>query len=108
MSEPLCRPGCSACCVAPSISSPIPGMPEGKARDLPCVQLSDRGLCLLFGRPERPAVCASLKPSLEMCGSSREEALGFLAEMEDATAPIASLVRGVGDAKAAPGSARGP
>ncbi|HNM56919.1 MAG TPA: YkgJ family cysteine cluster protein, partial [Thauera aminoaromatica] len=22
-----CRPGCAACCIAPSISSPIPGMP---------------------------------------------------------------------------------
>ncbi|MDP4734972.1 MAG: YkgJ family cysteine cluster protein, partial [Limnohabitans sp.] len=22
-----CRPGCAACCTAPSISSPIPGMP---------------------------------------------------------------------------------
>ncbi|ENR9132482.1 TPA: YkgJ family cysteine cluster protein, partial [Shigella flexneri] len=22
-----CRPGCGACCTAPSISSPIPGMP---------------------------------------------------------------------------------
>ncbi|NYZ53719.1 YkgJ family cysteine cluster protein, partial [Escherichia coli] len=25
-----CRPGCGACCTAPSISSPIPGMPDGK------------------------------------------------------------------------------
>jgi hypothetical protein len=25
-----CRPQCGACCVAPSISSPIPGMPHGK------------------------------------------------------------------------------
>ena len=25
------RPGCGACCIAPSISSPIPGMPHGKA-----------------------------------------------------------------------------
>ncbi len=25
-----CRPGCGACCTAPSISSPIPGMPNGK------------------------------------------------------------------------------
>ncbi|HNF77692.1 MAG TPA: YkgJ family cysteine cluster protein, partial [Thauera aminoaromatica] len=24
-----CRPGCAACCIAPSISSPIPGMPHG-------------------------------------------------------------------------------
>ncbi|MGU7695722.1 YkgJ family cysteine cluster protein, partial [Escherichia coli] len=25
-----CRPDCGACCTAPSISSPIPGMPDGK------------------------------------------------------------------------------
>ncbi|HNV09555.1 MAG TPA: YkgJ family cysteine cluster protein, partial [Dokdonella sp.] len=25
-----CRSGCGACCIAPSISSPIPGMPNGK------------------------------------------------------------------------------
>lgn len=24
-----CRSGCGACCIAPSISSPIPGMPDG-------------------------------------------------------------------------------
>lgn len=30
-----CRPGCGACCIAPSISSPIPGMPEGKGRRSP-------------------------------------------------------------------------
>ncbi|MDD8045446.1 MAG: YkgJ family cysteine cluster protein, partial [Verrucomicrobiota bacterium] len=25
-----CRPGCGACCTVVSISSPIPGMPQGK------------------------------------------------------------------------------
>ncbi|MCR3872443.1 YkgJ family cysteine cluster protein, partial [Pseudomonas aeruginosa] len=25
-----CRAGCGACCIAPSISSPLPGMPAGK------------------------------------------------------------------------------
>ncbi|MBF7801077.1 YkgJ family cysteine cluster protein, partial [Klebsiella pneumoniae] len=25
-----CRTDCGACCIAPSISSPIPGMPQGK------------------------------------------------------------------------------
>ncbi|MES1987412.1 MAG: YkgJ family cysteine cluster protein, partial [Pseudomonadota bacterium] len=24
-----CRPDCGACCTAPSINSPIPGMPNG-------------------------------------------------------------------------------
>ena len=34
-----CRPRCAACCIAPSISSPIPGMPEGKPAGVACVQL---------------------------------------------------------------------
>ncbi len=82
-----CRPGCAACCVAPSISSPIPGMPGGKPAGVPCVQLDPEGLCRLYGRPERPAVCASLRPDPEMCGSSREEALAYLARLERLTAP---------------------
>jgi uncharacterized protein len=95
VTEFACRPGCAACCIAPSISSPIPpfggkpGMPEGKAAGLPCSCLVEGGLCGLFGRPERPAVCLSLKPSAEMCGASREEALAYLAALEEATASSA-------------------
>ena len=43
--------------------------------------------CRLFGRPERPAVCGSLPPSAEMCGSTREHALHFLERLEQATRP---------------------
>ncbi|PWW46940.1 YkgJ family cysteine cluster protein [Melaminivora alkalimesophila] len=82
-----CRPGCAACCIAPSISSPIPGMPRGKPAGVPCVQLDGEGRCRLFGDPARPAVCASLQPSLAMCGDSRSEALRRLTWMERATAP---------------------
>jgi uncharacterized protein len=62
-------------------------MPRGKAAGVPCVQLTETGLCGIYGQPERPAVCGSLKPSPEMCGSSREEALAYLAALEAATAP---------------------
>ncbi|MCC4618302.1 YkgJ family cysteine cluster protein [Xanthomonas campestris pv. asclepiadis] len=82
-----CRLGCAACCIAPSISSPIPGMPNGKPAGVPCVQLDAQLGCRLFGAPTRPAVCGNLRPSLEMCGSSREQALGMLAELERATQP---------------------
>ena len=82
-----CRPGCAACCIAPSISSPIPGMPRGKPAGVSCVQLDAELRCRLFGRPERPAVCASLRPESAMCGRSREEALAVLAELEARTAP---------------------
>lgn len=82
-----CRIGCGACCVAPSISSPIPGMPQGKPAGMRCIQLTDDNRCKLFGRPERPAVCASLRPNAEMCGASDAQALRFLADLERATVP---------------------
>lgn len=82
-----CRERCAACCIAPSISSPIPGMPHGKPAGVPCVQLDERLRCRLFGRPERPAVCGGLQPSPGMCGSSRDEALATLAALERLTRP---------------------
>lgn len=82
-----CREGCAACCIAPSISSPIPGMPQGKPAGTPCVQLSDEGLCRIFGKPERPAVCGQLPASEEMCGQNSAEALSYLTELERLTCP---------------------
>ena len=87
MSEHACRPGCGACCIAPSITSPIPGMPQGKPAGVPCVQLDEDLRCRLFGLPQRPAVCASLEPGTEMCGSTREQALLWLTTLERATEP---------------------
>ena len=84
-----CRVGCGACCIAPSISSPIPGMPGGKPAGVRCAQLTPDNRCALFGRPERPAVCASLRPSAEMCGSCDQEAMIRLTLLELATAPYA-------------------
>ncbi|EOX3824099.1 YkgJ family cysteine cluster protein [Enterobacter quasiroggenkampii] len=82
-----CRPDCGACCTAPSISSPIPGMPEGKPANTRCVQLSETNLCMIFGSPLRPKVCAGLQPTAEMCGSTREQAMTYLLELESLTAP---------------------
>ncbi|MBX3688768.1 YkgJ family cysteine cluster protein [Dokdonella sp.] len=82
-----CRAHCGACCIAPSISSPIPGMPHGKPAGIPCVQLRDDYACAIFGQPERPAVCRALRPSPSMCGRSRAEALAGLTALEQATAP---------------------
>ncbi len=61
-----CRVGCGACCIALSISSPIPGMPDGKPAGVRCVQLTADNRCLLFGLPERPEVCVRLRPNREM------------------------------------------
>lgn len=82
-----CRAGCGACCIAPSITSPIPGMPHGKPAGIPCVQLDDAYRCRLFGRPERPAFCASLRPEPGMCGVDRADALTRIAILELATLP---------------------
>lgn len=82
-----CREGCGACCVAPSITSALPGMPLGKPAGVRCVHLDEDNRCLLFGNDERPAVCRELRPSPEMCGNSRDEALARLERLEELTRP---------------------
>ena len=82
-----CRQGCGACCIAPSISSPIPGMPQGKPAGVRCVQLTDDRRCAIFGRPERPACCSGLAPSAAMCGDSPQAAIAWLEALEQATRP---------------------
>lgn len=82
-----CRDNCGACCTAPSITSPIPGMPDGKPAGVRCVQLGEDKRCMIFGRPERPAFCGGLQPSEEMCGPDREYAIRWLTDLELATAP---------------------
>jgi Fe-S-cluster containining protein len=82
-----CRSGCGACCIAPSISSPIPGMPNGKPAGMRCVQLTPDNACAIFGRADRPDVCMRLRPSPSMCGTSRDAAIATLAAMERATQP---------------------
>ena len=82
-----CRSGCAACCIAPSITRAIPGMPDGKPAGVPCIQLDDQLGCKLFGRSERPSFCIGLQPSAEMCGDSREHAIAWLTSLEYATRP---------------------
>ncbi|GAA3893949.1 hypothetical protein GCM10022228_01280 [Halomonas cibimaris] len=81
-----CRPGCGACCIAPSISSPIPGMPDGKPAGVRCAQLDDANLCRLFDDPRRPAVCQRFSYDRALCGEHREQALETLAALEVLTA----------------------
>lgn len=89
MSTLACRAQCGACCIAPSISSPLPGMPNGKPAGERCAHLSASLQCLIFGQPERPAVCAGLQPSAEMCGTTRTHAMTWLTVLERETAPAA-------------------
>lgn len=81
-----CRPGCGACCIAPSISSPIPGMPHGKPAGVRCVQLSDDHLCRLFGHADRPAVCNTFRAAPDTCGTTRAEGIAILERLERLTA----------------------
>ena len=82
----ICRAGCGACCIAPSLSSSIPGMTEGKPAGMRCIQLTPENLCGIYGRPDRPAVCASFPARADHCGASQEEALRLLDELERLTA----------------------
>ncbi|XOV84566.1 MAG: YkgJ family cysteine cluster protein [bacterium] len=80
-----CRTGCGACCIAPSISSGLPGLPLGKPAGVRCPHLSESLACLLWGDSRRPRVCAEFKPEPDICGSTRQEALQTLTFMETAT-----------------------
>jgi uncharacterized protein len=73
--------------VALSISSSIPGMPDGKRAGVRCIHLTADSRCAIYGHPDRPVVCQNLKPSIEMCGSDAREAYEYLARLERATAP---------------------
>lgn len=60
-------------------------MPNGKKAGERCVQLLPDMRCAIFGRPERPAFCASLRPKQEMCGATRDEAMAYLTKLEELT-----------------------
>lgn len=60
-------------------------MPHGKPAGVRCAQLTDDNRCAIFGRPERPAVCAGLRAEVAMCGDSREQAIAYLDALELAT-----------------------
>ncbi len=82
-----CKPNCGACCVAISISSPIPGMPQGKPAGVACVNLDlERLTCRIWGRDDYPEVCRRFLPCAEIC-ASREVAMATLTALEIATAP---------------------
>jgi Fe-S-cluster containining protein len=77
-----CRKNCGACCIAISISSRIPGMPDGKPSGVRCIHLLDDYRCKLFDDPQRPKVCIDYQAEIDFCGINREEALAILYNME--------------------------
>lgn len=78
----LCRLGCGACCIAPSISSPIPGMPDGKPAGERCIQLGEDNLCMIFGKPERPKVCTDFGAEEWVCGADSKQAMLIISDLE--------------------------
>jgi hypothetical protein len=62
-------------------------MPQGKAAGERCIQLAEDLRCMIFADPRRPSVCASLKPSQEMCQSNAQQAMAWLTELEWHTRP---------------------
>ncbi|UCG26835.1 MAG: YkgJ family cysteine cluster protein [Bacteroidales bacterium] len=77
-----CRSNCGACCIAPSISSPIPGMPSGKPASVWCIHLTDDYQCGIYHSTERPEVCLKFQAEERVCGNTRAEALGNLTRLE--------------------------
>lgn len=77
-----CRVGCGACCIAISISSPLPLMPKGKAKGVVCPHLSEEKLCEIFDSPDRPMVCDGFKAEIDFCGTCFEEAMHILSTLE--------------------------
>lgn len=65
----------------------MPGRPRGKPAGEKCPHLDSELRCRLFAHPERPAVCSSLQPNPEMCGSDAGQAMSFLERLEHATRP---------------------
>lgn len=76
---------CGACCIAPSITSFIPGMPDGKPAGVPCIQLDEKFGCRLWLNPLRPKVCGQFAPEASICGQNRVEALGNIQYLEEHT-----------------------
>jgi hypothetical protein len=65
----------------------MPGHAQGKPAGERCENLTADLRCGLWGRPERPACCAGLQPSGEMCGQDRQQAIVWLSALERATRP---------------------
>jgi Fe-S-cluster containining protein len=78
-----CRENCGACCIALSISSPIPGMTGGKPAGVRCVHLMDDYRCDIYNDPGYPLVCAGFNAEKEFCGPGREEAMRILESLSE-------------------------
>ncbi|HBS86374.1 MAG: hypothetical protein A2W91_19360 [Bacteroidetes bacterium GWF2_38_335] len=74
-----CRQGCAACCIYLSISSPIPGMPDGKPSGTKCIHLDQDLRCSIY--ETRPKVCRDFTAELLFCGKNADEAKSIMIEL---------------------------
>ena len=82
----ICRENCGACCIAASINTAIPGMPNGKPAGVSCVNLDTQTMrCRIYGSADYPTVCRKFIAAKDACGESRDEALQLIAALELAT-----------------------
>ena len=58
-------------------------MPQGKPGGVPCIHLRDDYSCAIYDDPLRPKACADFLAEEEFCGSSGEEALEILSQLEN-------------------------
>ena len=80
-----CRKNCGACCMAPSISSPIPGMPDGKPAGVKCIHLREDYSCGIYEK--RPKVCIDFQAEELVCGDNPQEAFNILSRLEQESDP---------------------
>ena len=78
-----CREKCAACCIALSISSPIPGMPGGKPAGVRCIHLLEDLRCNIYNTGTKPKVCDDFKAEKDFCGTDQEEALKILFSLSE-------------------------
>ncbi len=78
-----CRIGCGACCIAISISSPMPLLPNGKPKGMVCPHFTADKRCRIFNSPARPKVCVAFKAEKDFCGDTFEEAMTILSTLEN-------------------------
>jgi hypothetical protein len=57
-------------------------MPAGKPAGIRCIQLDEHNLCRLFGKPDRPALCAAFKADPAVCGDSSQQAMELITLLE--------------------------
>ena len=83
-----CRKGCAACCIAPSVSQAIPGMPTGKAAGEACINLDIKSMqCRIWQQDNYPELCRKFNAEIDICGDSREFALETITILERNTRP---------------------